>query len=116
MSSKPTSATCSCSPSECSARTAPIVIRFWLVNSAVGGSLPLEQLACGLIRVDPPELRMPDQVEILCHPMTRQRLPVPPEPLGGGVDVGPVAEEADPPVARLEQVLDRRRARRRRCR
>src|SRR6266704_3055612 len=38
-SSKPTKATRCCSPSRCSARMAPMVIRFWPVNSAVGASL-----------------------------------------------------------------------------
>ena len=37
-SSNPTIATFHCSPSSRSARTAPIVIRFWPVKSAVGGS------------------------------------------------------------------------------
>src|SRR6266542_1124884 len=38
-SSKPTRATRCCSPSRCSARMAPMVIRFWPVNSAVGASV-----------------------------------------------------------------------------
>ena len=50
---------------------------------------------------------MPDQVEILSEAVSRERLPVAPQTLSGGVDVRPVAEEADPAMARREQVLDR---------
>ena len=107
MSSKLTIATSCWRPSACTARTAPIEIRFWAANSAVGGLLPLEQLACGLIRVDPTELRMPDQVEILSEAVLRERLAVPPQTLGGGEHVRPVAEEADPAMARRDQVGDR---------
>ena len=50
---------------------------------------------------------MPDQVEILSQAVLREGLAVPPQPLGGGEHLGPVAEEADPAMARGDQVGDR---------
>jgi hypothetical protein len=67
-----------------------------------------EELACGLIRVDAPKPRMPDQVKILSQAVLREGLAVPPQTLGSGEHLRAVAEEADPAVARRDQVLDRR--------
>ena len=67
-----------------------------------------EEVACGLIRVDTPKPRMPDQVEILSQAVLREGLAVPPQTLGGGVHLRAVAEETDPAVARGDQMGDGR--------
>ena len=51
---------------------------------------------------------MPDQVDIFCDVVAREGLAIAAQPLRGGEDVGPVAEEADPAVTGGDQMLDRR--------
>ena len=53
-----------------------------------------------------PMIRMPDQLESLSETVASDRLAVSAQPLGGGEDVGTVAEEADPAVTRGDAVLD----------
>ena len=72
-----------------------------------GWILAPQELHRGLIGVDAPETRMPNQVEILSDVVSRQRLAVSAIALGGGEHVWAVAEEADPAVAGGDQVLDR---------
>ena len=74
-----------------------------------GRIVAAKQVGCGLIRVDPPELRMADQAQILCQAVLSEGLLVPPQPLRSREDVRPVAEEADPRVPRRDQVRDRAR-------